>query len=168
MSNQRIADLKQRFESMSPKDRQALTILVIFLSTILIIYLLILPAHRFANDAAEHHQQRAELLAWMKTNEPTVRALAKQPVKSATSIAGQSILSLASQQAQTKGINFKRFEPYGEGGLRIWLDSVPFNNMLEWLTLLQEKYGIEVQQASIDRGKNNGQVNAKLELFLAS
>lgn len=167
MSNQRFTDLKQRFESMRPKDRQALTILVIFISTILVIYLLVLPGHRFANDAAEHHQQRAKLLAWMKANESAARALIKQPVKPTASVTGQSILSLASQQAQTKGINFKRFEPYGDGGLRIWLDSVPFNNMFEWLTILQEKYGVEVQQASIDRGKSNGRVNAKLELFLA-
>lgn len=167
MTNQSITDLKTRFESMSPKDRMALTVLAAFLSALLIIYLFVLPAHRFANDAAEHHQQRAELLAWMQANETAARALSKQPNKGAKAPAGQSILSLASQQAQTNGISFKRFEPFGDGGLRIWLDTVPFNNMLQWLTQLQQQYGVEVQQVSIDRGKANGSVNAKLELFLA-
>ena len=167
MTSQSITDLKTRFESMAPKDRIALTILAIFLLALVIVYLLLLPAHRFANEAAEHHQQKAQLLAWMQANETAARALSKQPGNRAKAPTGQSILSLASQQAQTNAISFKRFEPFGEGGLRIWLDTVPFNNMLQWLTQLQQRYGVEIQQISIDRGKANGSVNAKLELFLA-
>ena len=164
----KLADLKQRYSALAAKDRMALTVLALFLLALLVTYLLILPAHRFADNAAQHHQQRAELLAWMQANEAAARALSRQPGNKAKAPAGQSILSLASQQAQANGISFKRFEPFAEGGLRIWLDSVPFNNMLQWLTQLQQQYGVEVQQVSIDRGNSSGMVSAKLELFLAS
>lgn len=166
MTNPQINELTQRFSALPPKDRLALTVLGVFLAALLIIYLVLLPAHRFANEAAVHHQQRAELLAWMQANEATVKTLASQPNKKTSASSGQSILSLASQQAQAHNINFKRFEPFGDGGLRIWLDEVGFNNMLQWLTQLQQEYGVQVRQVSIDRAKKAGTVSSKLELFL--
>jgi len=163
-----MTELKQRFNALSPNDRLALTILGLFVTVLLVVYMLVLPAHRFANEAADQHQQSTELLAWMQTNEAAARALAPQPVVKATLATGQSILSLASQQAQANNISFKRFEPFAEGGLRIWLDNVSFNNMLQWLTQLQENYGVQVNQLSVDRSKDAGTVTAKLELFLPS
>jgi len=168
MSSLQITELKQRFDALSSNDRIALSLLSLFVAALFVVYMLILPAHRFANDAADQHQQSAELLAWMQANEAAARVLAPQPAVKTTLATGQSILSLASQQAQANNISFKRFEPFAEGGLRIWLDNVPFNNMLQWLTQLQENYGVQVNQLSVDRSKGAGTVTAKLELFLPS
>jgi len=166
MTTLSINSLQQRFAALPPKDRLALTLLGVFLSLLIVIYLLVLPANRFAADAAEHHQHRAELLAWMQANEGAARMLSGQNSAQPRPSQGQSILSLASQSAQTHNISFKRFEPFGEDGLRIWLDNIAFNDMLMWLTQVQDQYGVEVHQASIDRGKSNGMITAKLELIL--
>lgn len=166
MTTLTINNLQQRFTALSPKDRLALTVLGIFLSLLIVIYLLILPANRFAIDAAQHHQQRAELLAWMRANETPARMLTSQHSDQPRPSQGQSILSLASQSAQTHNISFKRFEPFGENGLRVWLDNIAFNDMLLWLTQMQDQYSIEVLQASVDRGKSSGMITAKLELIL--
>lgn len=167
MNSFKLTDLKQQFLALAPKDRLAIALLSVFLAGLIVIYLMLLPAHRFANNAAEQYQQRAEILAWMKSNAAAARTLTVQTTDKPKLAPGQSILSLASQQAQAKGIGFKRFEPFGDGGLRVWLDTVPFNDMLLWLVQLQDEFGIEVQQISIDRDKGNGTVNAKLELYLA-
>jgi len=166
MTTLTINSLQQRFASLPPKDRLALTVLGVFLSLLIVIYLLILPANRFAAEASVHHQQRAELMAWMQANEGAARMLSGQNSAQPRPSQGQSILSLASQSAQTHNISFKRFEPFGEDGLRIWLDNIAFNDMLMWLTQVQDQYGVEVHQASIDRGKSNGMITAKLELIL--
>ena len=156
--------LQQRFFALSKKDQLALTLLAIFLSALLIVYVLIVPADRYADNAAEQRQQRAELLAWMQENASEARRLNKQQTQSNAS-ANQSILSLAAQTAQAHSISFKRFEPFDENGIRIWLDEVNFNHMLRWLGQLQAQYGIQIQQASLDRGQGNGTASAKLELI---
>jgi len=167
MTTLTINSLQQRFAALPSKDRLALTVLGAFLSLLIIVYLLILPANRFADDAAKHNQQRAELLVWMQANEGAARILSGQNTGQPRPSQGQSILSLASQSAQAHNISFKRFEPFAENGLRIWLDNIAFNDMLTWLTQIQKQYGIEVHQISIDRGKSSGMISAKLEVLLS-
>ena len=150
---------------MPAKDRRALLLLTLFLAAIILIYAVLLPAHRYADEAAELHQQRAEILTWMQANEADARRLQTQPTKD-TNPGGQSLLSLATRHAQSNNLSFKRFEPFGEGGLRVWLDNAPFNNLLQWLTQLQQQNGVLVKQVSIDRATQAGRVSAKLELVL--
>ena len=150
---------------MPAKDRRALLLLTLFVAAVILIYAVMLPAHRYANDAAELHQHRAEILAWMQSNESEARKLQAQPTTS-TNTSGQSLLSLATQHAQSNNLSFKRFEPFAEGGLRVWLDNASFNSLLQWLTTLQQKNGVLVKQVSIDRATQTGRVSAKLELVL--
>ena len=165
MTTSKITEIKQRLDAMPAKDRRALLLLTLFVAAVILIYAIMLPAHRYANDAAELHQQRAEILAWMQANESAARKLQAQPAKRSNP-SGQSLLSLATQHAQSNHLSFKRFEPFGEGGLRVWLDNASFNSLLQWLTTLQQKNGVLVKQVSIDRASKSGRVSAKLELTM--
>lgn len=165
MTTSKISEIKQRLDAMPAKDRRALLLLTLFVAAVILIYAVMLPAHRYANDAAELHQQRAQILAWMQAHESAARKLQAQPATS-TNTGGQSLLSLATQHAQSNNLSFKRFEPFGEGGLRVWLDNAPFNNLLQWLTALQQQNGVLVKQVNIDRASQSGRVSAKLELIL--
>lgn len=76
---------------------------------------------------------------------------------------GQSILTTVNNTSKVKGIQLKRFEPDGPNGLRIWLDSVNFNSLIDWLELLETTRGIKVEQISIDK-VNSGLVNVRAVL----
>ena len=78
---------------------------------------------------------------------------------------GGSILSTVNNTAKVKNIQLKRFEPEGKTGLRIWLDQVNFNSLIDWLELLETTRGIKVEQISIDR-VNSGIVNVRAVLQL--
>ena len=165
MTTSKITEIRQRINAMPAKDRKALLLLTLFLAVIILVYAILLPAHRYANEAAELHQQRTEIFAWMQGNETAARKLPTQSTKK-PSASGESLLSLATGTAQNNDLNFKRFEPFGENGLRLWLEDAPFNNLLKWLTQLQQQKGVLVKQVSIDRATENGRVNAKFELAL--
>jgi general secretion pathway protein M len=76
---------------------------------------------------------------------------------------GSSILSTVNNTAKVKNIQLKRFEPEGNTGLRIWLDQVNFNSLIDWLELLETTRGIKVEQISIDK-VNSGIVNVRAVL----
>ncbi|MAA70819.1 MAG: hypothetical protein CL679_03710 [Bermanella sp.] len=76
---------------------------------------------------------------------------------------GGSILSTVNNTAKVKNIQLKRFEPEGKTGLRIWLDQVNFNSLIDWLELLETTRGIKVEQISIDK-VNSGIVNVRAVL----
>ena len=74
-----------------------------------------------------------------------------------------SILGTVNQLAKVKGLALKRFEPEGSSGLRVWLDKVEFNKVIDWLELLEAEKGIAVEQISIDK-VNSGIVNLRVVL----
>lgn len=78
---------------------------------------------------------------------------------------GASILTTVNSTAKVKNIQLKRFEPDGKTGIRIWLDQVNFNSLIDWLELLETTRGIKVEQISIDK-VNSGIVNARAVLQL--
>lgn len=80
-----------------------------------------------------------------------------------SSNSGGSILGTVNQLAKVKGLTLKRFEPEGSNGLRVWLDKVEFNKVIDWLELLEAEKGISVEQISIDK-VNSGIVNLRAVL----
>jgi general secretion pathway protein M len=55
-------------------------------------------------------------------------------------------------------------QPSGNGGLNVRLDQTPFDTLVAWLSQLHERYGVQVESATIDAGKGSGNVTATLVL----
>lgn len=77
-----------------------------------------------------------------------------------------SLLALAEQSSRAAGLGaaFRRGEPVGESGARIWLESAVFDDVVGWMGLLETRYGVVVDEASIERTGSSGLVNASLLL----
>ena len=77
-----------------------------------------------------------------------------------------SLLALAEQSSRAVGLGtaFRRGEPVGESGARIWLESAVFDDVVGWMDLLETRYGVVVDEASIERTGSSGLVNASLLL----
>ncbi|MEH6344752.1 MAG: type II secretion system protein M [Bermanella sp.] len=71
--------------------------------------------------------------------------------KNPSSSKGGSILGVVNNTAKAKNITLKRFEPEGQQGLRVWLDSANFNSVIDWLEILETQKGISIEQISIDK-----------------
>lgn len=105
-----------------------------------------------------------ELLAWMEQASQEVQQL--RATRQGLSGAGGNDSPLAiiskSGKAQGLGNSIKRIEP-GEGQeVRLWLDGVIFDDMVPWLSMLEEQYGLTVGDISLDRDKDPGYVNVRL------
>ncbi|MBL4795628.1 MAG: type II secretion system protein M [Pseudomonadales bacterium] len=160
--SQQIAELKVKYYSLSVRDRGALLALTIFLLCVMFFYFVWSPIQDGADEAFSRYQSNTELMAWMKANE----SVAKKASSSSNSAnrGGKSILSLVNTTAGRNGIALKRFEPKGEDGLRIWLESVPFDAMLKWLGTMNSSYGIEVSNITVETQDEIGLVNATIIL----
>ena len=78
---------------------------------------------------------------------------------------GTSLLIAVGQAAQRPELSARpsRIEPDGEKEVKVWLDEVPFDALVEWLQQVQQEYGIVVASADLER-KNDGTVAARLSL----
>ena len=53
-----------------------------------------------------------------------------------------------------------RLQPRGEM-MQVWIQPLPFSQLVSWIAYLQERQGVSVDAIDIDRGKVNGVVEVK-------
>lgn len=102
-------------------------------------------------------------LQWMRAQVSRVKQLrAAAP----SMVQGQGLLSFVEQSAQAYNIrtNIKRVEPEGSNAVRLSIDGVAFNSLIEWLANLQKQGGLRIENADLDPLPTPGTVNARLRL----
>jgi general secretion pathway protein M len=107
-------------------------------------------------DTAAWMQESAQLLAQLKRSGSSGQGLQ-----------GQSLLSLADSTARAGGLAaaLKRVEPEGGNSVRVWLEGASFDQVIQWLGSLAERYGISADTVSMERVADAaGRVNARLTL----
>lgn len=69
-----------------------------------------------------------------------------------------------SSRGPTLGKAPSRVQPDGERSVKVWLEDVPYENLLAWLIELQTGYGIQPSALEIERSERAGTVDARLTL----
>lgn len=147
------------YEAAAPREQLALKILGVFLSILVAALLIVAPLHQFNKNATADYREQQETLAWMESNRHLVNAAApsaRQP--------GTSLLTVANQSARNFGLGFKRYEPRGDNGLNLWLEKVPFNQVVKWLGALERDFGVVAADFSVSRRDEAGLVDVRLIL----
>jgi len=111
--------------------------------------------------------QRSEI-AWMRAAAEELKRLhGAQPLGTfGPRTSGRSLLTLVDQTAKQSGLGaaLTRVEPQGSDKLRIRLENVAFDQMIRWLGVLAQEYGVAIDSAVVDREDTSGLVNARLVL----
>jgi len=148
-----------RYEAAAPREQLALRALGVVLLVLAIALSVMMPLHRFNVDAIAALHAQQDTLAWMQANRASIgnaSSAARKP--------GDSILTLANQSARDLGLTFKRYEPSGEHGLNLWLEQVPFDQVVKWLDVLERDYGVIAVDFSASRRNEAGLVDVRLIL----
>ncbi|MBL4766098.1 MAG: type II secretion system protein M [Colwellia sp.] len=100
---------------------------------------------------------RQALLTWVADN--TAR------YQSAKSVSGKqknsaSLSSIINRTANQQQLTITRMQPQGEQ-LQVWLDSVPFTQLLFWLEHLANNEGLRVQAIDLTKADNQGEVRVR-------
>ena len=160
-----IVSAQRQYNALPHRDQKALLVLSVALGLAILYFMVWAPAHSFAKQEKANLTSAKELLSWVKVNESVARTLVSNTGKDLSKILdSQSLVSTVSANALKHKIKLKRFEPSGERKVRVWLEKVPFNNVIVWLKDLKSTYNIDVAQISIDKDDNDGLVNVRITL----
>lgn len=155
---QKAAPLLARWESLPVRDRRALALLAAFGFCLLAWFAVVAPVRDYAAGARERLASANADLAWMQANAAAARDIPSGP---GTAPAGASLLSLVNATAREAGLELQRFEPEGEGRVRVSLENAAFTDVMRWLVILQQRYGLAVTQFTAD-ATGEGRANIKL------
>ena len=159
-----VEKLQQRYDQLPHRDRRVLQVLGAAAALTLIWVLIWLPVQDFRDSARQSANSAEAQLGWVQSQETRARRAAEAGESSNGQLRDGDILRTVTQSAQQSGMPLQRFEPSGDRAMRIWLDNVVFTELIQWLDYLGEEYGIDVDQASMDRLDEPGRVNVRMTL----
>ncbi len=112
------------------------------------------------NDNLAKTQQKLvrqqALLSWVSDN--TERY--KQAIKGSGRASSGSLSSIVNRTARQQQIIITRMQPQGDD-LQVWIDEVPFNQLLSWLEQLSMAEGLNVKGIDLTKGEDLGVVRVR-------
>lgn len=103
---------------------------------------------------------------WMRAAAQQVTELRGMQSRGNRNTGNRSLLAIVDQTAKQSGLSnaIKRIEPEREDNVRVWFEEVAFDDMINWLSRVQQNYGVQVDVISVDRQDRVGMVNARMVL----
>jgi len=166
-----IGKMIARLDQLPARDRQALLALAIALFITVIYFGVWKPSVSYSEQARNSRENAEQLLAWMQANEASIRSLSSVNTGGSSMAAerpedGRALMALVTRSAVEAGLSLQRFEPGSENTIRVWLDSVPYADVAAWLEQLNHRHGVLIDQASMDKSNEPGQVSVRLTLTI--
>jgi general secretion pathway protein M len=152
--------LRTWYAGLSQREQRVVAVGGIFLALIVLILGILMPLQTALSSAAKGIETRREDLAWMRVNAPEVRALGGQlPADT-----GEAPVVLVDRVGREAGLAtaLRGTQPNASGGVRVQLESAPFDTLVTWLDTLDRRYGLAIESITVDRTPAPGLVNASI------
>lgn len=160
-----LAPTYQWLDTLESRERRMViggSIALAFILFYLIIWDPIVSNHE--QQQLKNNSQR-QLYSWMKNAGTEINSLKSAGGSAAARSKNQSISSLADRSARTTGVKgFINKIEQSKNGVKVIFKDANFDLIINWLTDLQNKYGIISSQIKIERTKEDGAVNANITL----
>lgn len=152
--------MKKWWQGLGDRERHA----VFLLTATMVVFLIWLTVWRPLSASAAGQADRIARLEddsrWLAAAAAEARLLQSAPLQTGNR-AGLSLLALADQSARGIGLgsSFRGGEPVGEDGVRIRMEAAKFDDVVRWMELLEDRYGVVVTEATVSRTGSAGLVN---------
>jgi general secretion pathway protein M len=158
-----MEQIKAWYQALQPRERLLVVSAGAVVAFLLLIMLLFGPLASSLRTRQERVTNKQQDLVWMRSVSNSVRMMAASQT---SGISSESLVVLINRTAQQAGITgaLTNQAPQGDNGIRIRLEGASFDAMVAWLGVLDQQYGVRVDNASMDRGDKIGVVNASLML----
>ncbi|MDT8388602.1 MAG: type II secretion system protein GspM [Thiogranum sp.] len=159
--------MKEWFLGLDARERKLVAGGAAVLVLLLLYVLIIDPLVSGYSELKENVASQKQSLLWMQQASRQVQALrGTAGANGAAGLGGRSLMAVVDQSARTDGLGqaIKRIEPEGSKSVRVWLESVSFDQMVLWLGKLTQTYQIETSIITIEP-QGAGRVNARLTLL---
>ncbi len=156
--------MKVWFEELNRRERSILLFGGGALLLMLLYSLLWSPLSEQNERLRDDIKNQNVTLAWMQQAAQQVKQGGARSIQS--NVNGESLLTLVDRTAKSSALggSIKRVQPNKDGGVRIWLEKVEFNQMMRWLATLSSHHGVVLSDSNIEKQLTPGLVDARLTL----
>ncbi len=159
--NDQINALKTKYLALENSE-QKIVLLGAIVVVIFVLYSLIYkPLNSSIEQLQASNQSSQELLVWMAESVASL----KGGTKSSPGVdkrRGRSLNVIINTTASVSKISISRSQPRDNDQYQIWLDKAVFNDVMAWLNVLQQDYGIHVSSINLGSTQSKGLVGVNL------
>ena len=150
--------LKAWYSGLQAREQRVVGIGAVALCALILFGGILLPLESAVSTAVKTKESRREDLAWMRVNAPEIQAGG-----AAVGDTGEAPVVLVDRVGREAGLGsaLRGTQPSGTG-VRVQLESAPFDILITWLATLEERYGFAIESISVDRAAKSGAVNANI------
>lgn len=165
--NALLARARERWNGLSPQERQWVLGGGVLLALLILYLLLWLPLQKDLNRLRASVPESQAQLQRMIAQSATIQPLRGQR---ATPPSPGTLVSLIDQSASQRGLRalLTRLEADGTNGVQIQAEAAAFNSLIAWLAELQESHALVIDSATFDAHTAAGTVNARIRLHIGS
>jgi len=158
--------MKYWFLNLSLRERQMVVAAVV----VTLLYLLFLLVWQPISDSYERNKKNvltaSETIRWMNKAAKEVKQLGGSNLVDSQTRGKGFILGVIDRSVRKAGLAnvMKRVQPEGSTGVRIWFENATFDEFFKWLTAVEDKQGLIVNEINIEKTESTGLVNIRLYL----
>jgi general secretion pathway protein M len=152
--------LKAWYAGLQQREQRVVALGAVALGLIIVIGGILLPLQSAVSRAIQGSATRREDLAWMNANASEIKARGGD----VTPVTNEVPVVLVDRIAREVGLGsaLRGTQPNATGGVRVQLESAPFDTMVTWLDTLDRRFGLAIESISVDRTPAPGLVNASI------
>jgi general secretion pathway protein M len=151
--------LRAWYAGLQERERRVVAIGGVLLAFLILVLGILMPLQSAVSSAARRNEVKREDLAWMQVNAPEIRAAGNQ-LPDDTGEAPVVLVDRVGREAGLAGA-LRGTQPNGTG-VRVQLEAAPFDTLVTWLAILDERYGLAIESITVDRAARAGLVNASI------
>ncbi|GAA03002.1 type II secretion system protein M [Photobacterium leiognathi] len=113
------------------------------------------PLNQRTEMAQSRIQTERQLLSWVEDKANKINAYKR--AGGTVNVSDKGLNQVVNETTERFKIEVIRMQPRNDA-IQVWVKPVPFNALLNWLSYLQDNFGIETQFIDISKADQNGMV----------
>ena len=143
------------FQTLSQSEQKLLKFAAGF-TVLFIIYLVVSSISAGVHESQRKLQQQLDLNDWAQQQIAIIKASSGQKTTSSG-----SITQVINNSARKYNVNIARLQPQKNDTVKVGLDDVGFNRLMQWLEELQAKHGVRVENIDFSKADEQGKVKVR-------
>ena len=146
---------KQKWQQLNAREQSLIMVMSVVIGIFLFYSLVWQPLNDNLEKASKKLNRQQELLLFVKE-----KTKQYQQVKHTNKLTGGSLTGIVNRTAHSKQIKVTRMQPQGDD-LQVWIDEIPFEQLLKWLEQLVVNEGVIIKAIDISKAETNGVVQVR-------
>ncbi|EGU33702.1 general secretion pathway protein M [Vibrio sp. N418] len=155
--NKLLASLQVWWLRITPREQRLVMVGGVALIIGILFWGIYQPMVQRAELAQNQLRTEKQLLSWVQNKADDIVVLRGNGARALSPLPFNQAVS---SSARRFNIELVRVQPRGEE-MQVWVQPLPFNQLVSWLEYLQQNHGVEAQFLDIDKNERVGVVNVK-------